>query len=552
MDNIPAYETLADAFAAEGVDTVFLLMGDGNMHWGTAMARKHGARTVHTRHEHCACAAALGYAISTGRIGVASVTCGPGFTQITTALATAAQARIPLVVLAGETPINSRWHNQAIDQAPFAAAAGAHYVSAHSPERMLDHVREAFHVARHERRPAVIGIPYDLQQKTLPSGSPYRSSRLVTPSAQPTRPSPEALQDAVDRIAAARKPIILAGRGVVQSGADAEAVALGERIGALLTTTLLAKGLFDDQAFSLGISGGFGSELSHALFAEADLVIAVGASLSAHTSDGGKLFRNATVLQIDRAPIGLHQGQPGPDMTLQCDAKAGLEAINAELDRRGAGGSGFRSADLARQIATTPADPVEQAVQPGTFHPRSVIEQLDRVVPKDWEIVSGGGHCSYFTTQMRGRRPERFHTIREFGAIGNGLSYAMGVAAAHPHGKVLLVEGDGGFLMHVQELETVRRHGLRILACILNDGAFGSEIHKLRFDGLDPGEAIFGRADLASVAQGFGLRGANIAGLDELPALFAAHRDDDRAGIWNFPISDTVMSPTMRRAHAKH
>ena len=149
------YEALAEAFLAEGVDTHFVLMGDGNMHWSTAFAKLPGVHTVHVRHEHCTVAAATAYNVATGKIAVASVTCGPGVTQLMTALPAAVRARLPMVVFAGEAPINAKFYNQYIDQAPLVAATGARYIAAHSVPRMMDYVREAFHVAKYERRPAV-------------------------------------------------------------------------------------------------------------------------------------------------------------------------------------------------------------------------------------------------------------------------------------------------------------------------------------------------------------------------------------------------------------
>src|SRR5437879_3035399 len=127
----------------------------------------------------------------------------------------------------------------------------------------------------------------------------------------------------------------------------------------------------------------------------------------------------------------------------------------------------------------------------------------------------------------------------------------MGVAAAKGHGKVVLIEGDGSLIMHIQELETIRRHGLRLLICVFNDGAYGAEIHKLRQDGLDDSGAIFGRPDFAAIARGFGLRGANVSDLGQFASLM---RDYDSAGtaeIWNVPISDQVTSPSMRRVKAR-
>jgi acetolactate synthase I/II/III large subunit len=143
MTNLPIYEMLARAFADEAVDTFFNLMGDGNWHWATALSKIDGMRAIHANHEHCACAMAIGYQRATGKTGVASVTCGPGVTQISTALATAVRANIPLVVLAGESPINAKFYNQAIDQGPIVHATGAHYVRAHSTTQEIGETKSA-------------------------------------------------------------------------------------------------------------------------------------------------------------------------------------------------------------------------------------------------------------------------------------------------------------------------------------------------------------------------------------------------------------------------
>src|ERR1700727_3188869 len=107
-------------------------MGDGNMHWSTAFAKLPGVHTVHVRHEHCAVAAATAYNVATDNIAVASVTCAPGVTQLMPALPAAARARLPMVVFAGESPINAKFYNQHIEQAPLVTASGAQYTAAHS------------------------------------------------------------------------------------------------------------------------------------------------------------------------------------------------------------------------------------------------------------------------------------------------------------------------------------------------------------------------------------------------------------------------------------
>jgi len=547
MQNIPIYEALAQAFAAEGVDTHFTLMGDGNMHWVAAMQHLPGMNTFSARHEHCACAMAMGYHLATGKVGIASVTCGPGFTQIMTALTTASRARIPLVVFAGEAPINAKWYNQALDQPPFAAACDAHYISAHSPQRMHQYVREAFYRARHDKKPVVLGVPYDLQKQPLPNIGPYQPSAPVMPHVEPAPPHPHQVDQVVGKLARAKCPIILTGRGAVLSGAANEIEEIADRAGALLATTLLARGMFDHNPFSLGISGGFARDIAREMGLKADLVLAFGTSLNYYTIDGGSMFPKADVVQIDTDPAGLAFGMKSGDLHLAADAKLAAIAILEKLRTRGKTAADIRSDELARRIRDEPADAAEFSIAPGTLDPRRVIDELDRVIPKDFDSVSGSGHQSYFHSVMRGRKPENYHAIRAFGAIGSGLSYAIGVAAARRNGRVALFEGDGSFLMHVQELEMVARHRLKLLFCIFNDGAYGAEIHKLRADGVDDSGSMFGYTDLASIARGFGLRGTTVTDVAQLGPLFDAYEAQDKAEVWNIHISDKVVSPNTRR-----
>ena len=547
------YEALAEAFVAEGVDTQFTLMGDGNMHWSTAFAKLPGVHTVHVRHEHATVAAATAYNVATGKVAVASVTCGPGVTQLMTALPAAVRGRLPMVVFAGESPINARFYNQAIDQAPLVTATGAHYIAAHSVPRMMDYVREAFHIAKHERQPVVLGIPYDLQKVEYMANQPYETSAMYEPRAGRMYPDPELVAEAVERLAAAKRPIIFGGRGVVWSGARDAVVKLADRSGALLANTLPARGLFHDHPFGLGIAGSYFSALGREIFESADLVLAVGTSLSYYTGVGhywGKAYK----IQLDDAPRGLRDGQKAADLYVKSDARVGVEAILAGLDKKlGAGkptAAAIRTEGLAHRIATEPADSMQFDVAPGLLDPRKVIDTLDAVVPKDWDVVVGGGHQAYFNAQMKGRPAERYTTIREFGAVGNGLSYALGVAAARRQGrdgKIVLFEGDGGLLFHIQELETLKRQGYRILICAMNDGGYGSEFHKLRADGIDDSLALFGRPALEKISHGFGLRGHEIRDVSVIPKLFADFVAQGESEIWNIQISDQVTAPVIRQ-----
>jgi thiamine pyrophosphate-dependent acetolactate synthase large subunit-like protein len=551
MQNIPIYEALAQAFVAEGVDTHFTLMGDGNMHWVAAMQKRDGMGTFSARHEHCAVSMAMGYQSATGKVGVASVTCGPGFTQIMTALTTASRGRIPLVVFAGEAPIHAEWFNQALDQPPFAAASGAHYISAHSPQRMYQYVREAFYIARHERKPVVLGVPYDLQKQPLPNIGQYQPSSEILPQVERTPPHPHQVDTVVDKLMRAKCPIVLAGRGVLRAGGQAEVEELAELSGALLATTLLARGMFDHNPFSLGVAGGFARDIAREVGEKADLVIAFGSSLNYYTVDGGHMYPKAEIVQVDTEPLGFAYGAKSGDLHLAADAKLAAAAIVEKLRARGKTATNIRSSELARRIRDEPPDAAEFEINPGTVDPRKVIAELDRVIPKDFDSVSGSGHQSYFHSVMRGRKPENYHAIRAFMAIGSGISYAIGVAAARGNGRVVLFEGDGSFLMHIQELEMVRRHGIKLLFCIFNDGAAGAEIHKLRAADANDSGLVFGRTDFAAIAKAFGLRGANVTDVGQFKALFDAYQAQDKAEVWDIHVSDKVVSPNTRRNNAR-
>ena len=539
------YDVLAQAFTQEGVRTCFALLGDANMNWAARLAEQ-GCRMIYVRHEHCAVAAAMAYARKTGDVAVATVTCGPGVTQVITALPAAVRARLPLVVFAGEAPLKSGWYNQEIDQAPLIKATGAAYHALHMPERMPVAVRDAFLQARRERRPVVIGVPFDLQDRpwTGPDTLP-KPSRELLPRPSPMLPHPDDVAKAAKLIAGAERVVVLAGLGAVEAGAGPACRALAAKTGGLLATTLPARGLFHEDPYCIGISGSYTPEVGLEYLKEADFVIAVGCSLAYHAGGGGQLWPKAKMLHIDIDPLAISQGQEVAKHHVRADARLGVEALTAALPARS---RSWRSEAMAKRIRDSKPDSHVFEVEPGLLDPRDVVEALEKALPREWEMVNSGGHCSWFFAQMPSRAQEKFPTIREFGAIGNGISFAMGVAAARPDRTVVLFDGDGSLMMHVQELETIKRHRLNILIVVMNDGAYGSEVHKLRAEGLPEDGSVFGYCDFAGIARGFGLAGQTFKTLHGLPKAVA---EFGAAAVWDFHVSDKVVSPTIRRAHPK-
>jgi len=535
---------LSDAFIAEGVDTHFTVMGNGNMWWSDALARKN-VRTIHARHENCAIGMASGYARRTGKVGVASITSGPGLTQIATDLTIAARTRLPLVVYSADSPLHAAFATHRFDQAPLALSTGAHFVQVRTMDLVLNDVREAFYVARFERRPVVLAVPEDFQKVRYPHLFHYVPSTDCMPDDLPQVPHPDALARVADLLRNAERPILLAGRGAIAAAPDI--VRLAERTGALLATTLQGKGMFDGHPYNIGISGAFASRLAREQFAQADAVVAIGAIMSHHTTEGGYLFPEATVAQIDKAPRGIWQAQRVADMHVRADATLAVQALLEAIPAKPVP-SAFRSAELAAELAANVFDPKEYPVPAGTVDPRQILREIDRVVPKDWDIVCGIAHFfNFVASEMGGRPPERWHMVSEFAAIGSALGTAIGVAAARGDGKVLLIEGDGSMLMHIQELETVNRHGIRMLMCVMNDGAYAAEAHKFVAAGMDPKETVHGRSDFARIAQAFGLGGATIQAPGQAQQLLDAHLAGSTATVWDVRAADNIPSAQYRR-----
>jgi thiamine pyrophosphate-dependent acetolactate synthase large subunit-like protein len=252
------YEALAKVFHTLDLGTCFALLGDANMHWAGALSDL-GARFIYTRHEHAAVAAATAYARNTDKVGFATVTCGPGLTQVMTILPIAVRARVPLVLFAGEAPLHKGWYNHMIDQAPFVQACGAHYVPLHNPDTIIqDGINAVQHAAR-ERMPVVLGVPFDVQKQDFTGDISTLQATFDFPTLDGVSPNHDAVQSVAALLQNTEKTVILAGMGATSDHALKLIVELAKVTGSLLATTLPAKGLFHDQAFSLGFAVVFSS-----------------------------------------------------------------------------------------------------------------------------------------------------------------------------------------------------------------------------------------------------------------------------------------------------
>lgn len=467
-------ESIADAVQAHGTTHVFCLMGDGNMHVMPPIAQR-GVEIVQVRHEGAAVAMAEGYSWASGRVGVASVTHGPGLTHTATSLVVASRSRTPLVLLAGETPEGA----QHIDQARFVEACEAVYrpVTAGDDAGMV--VADAYREAAAHRVPVVVGMPSRLVRQPVPA-DPH-GPRATPPVATVSQAdNVEAAGAIFDALAAARRPVLLAGRGALESDSGPVIARLAEVLGAALATTLPAKGLFDGHPHEIGISGGLAHPEGERILASADLVVALGSSAGFLTTRMGTMFPDAVLLRLDNRASGAGPGA-GENFVLG-EARATMELVLERLERAGIHHDRwFTSVSPWPECWREELEGFRPPLSVGTLDPRRAVLDIDPLLPDDAICVIANGHASGFASALlRGGHPRSTYYAQGFASIGQGLTTAIGVALGAPGRRVVVFEGDAGFMMHAQEVETAVRAGVRLTAFVLNDEAFGSEYHRLR------------------------------------------------------------------------
>ncbi|GIW05466.1 MAG: acetolactate synthase I/II/III large subunit [Dehalococcoidia bacterium] len=538
------YQLLAEAIVAEGVDVVFGVMGDGNLHLITDLVERLGVRFVAARHEAGAVAMADGYARASGRPGVCTVTHGPGLTQTGTPLTAARQARSPVVVIAGDTPPAFRLHAQNIDQHTFALASAGAIQQLRGAAHVPEDVALAFRHVRLGLGPIVLNAPVDLQlQPALPDARPTPSTERLAPP-QRRLPDPERIAAVAERIARSERPVVLAGRGAVLAGARPALLALAERIGALLATTLLAKGWFDGEPFAVGLAGGFSDDRAREILRQADLVLAFGAGLNQFTVDQGRLFPHAALVQVELDPTRVGWATLVDDAIL-ADARATAEALLAVLPPTPR--TGFRSEALRSHLAAPLLPPADVVADDG-LDPRLVARTVDAALPPRRNLVVGIGHYSGYPAIAVGVADPRDLVLPwHLGSVGLGLPVGIGVAVARPEQPTLVVEGDGGLLMSLPELETAARERIPLLVVVLDDRAYGAELHILAAEGLPTRLALFDTPDLARVAESLGCRAVRA---DTAEALRTALHAFDRTHplVVHVPVTRQVVHHEIFRA----
>ena len=536
-------EVLAEAVQAQGCSHVFGLMGDGNMHFLIALAHR-GVDVVEVRHESAAVAMAEGFGWSSGRVGICSVTHGPGLTHTATSLVVAARNRSPLVLLVAETPTGYQGA-QRYDQEAFVAACEAPYRRLAPGEDPAAVLAEVFASARAASRPVVLAVPADLLTNPAAAGTGSATPAHDRPATAPAASgSAAAAQSLLDALIQAERPVLIAGRGAMAGRTRTFATAIADQLGVGLATTLPAKGLFDGHPLDLGIAGGLSHPAAERLLREADLVVAVGASMGRSTTQSQRLFKGARVVQVAREAMEDGAG-PGAEVIVG-DAEPTLAALVDLLDVQGtARAPWFTPPGSSPECWQEDLSDFAPDVPEGTVDPRRALSAIDAAIPSDAVVIVSNGHCSGFVSAFVSTpRDGQWHTAQGFGSIGQALTSAIGAACGAPERKVVVFEGDAAFMMHAQEVETAARAGVDLTVFVLNDQALGTEYQRLLMEGDDAHLAVVAPPDLAAVGQAFGARGWTIDGRE--PADVAERALQPGLSVVEVRTARSVLSRHMR------
>ncbi|GAB0107799.1 thiamine pyrophosphate-binding protein [Nocardia sp. JMUB6875] len=518
-------EVVGRVLAELGVSQDFGVVGSGNFDLTNAL-RANGVRYIAARHESGATTMADAYARMTDTVAAVSLHQGCGLTNALTGIAEAAKSRTPLLILAADTPAASVLSNFRVDQDALAAAVGATPERIHGPGSAVADTVRAFRTARDQRRCVVLNLPLDIQAAEIPAVGfdlPERPDAV--------RPSAASISKMTALLAKSSRPVFVAGRGGRAYGVELRALA--EATGALLATSAVAHGLFRNDPWSLGISGGFATPVAAELISGADLIVGWGCALNMWTMRHGELIgAETTVVQVDSDSAALGAHRP---IHLGVHGDVGETAREALLAWSSHGGGraprpGYRTGAVADRLAREGRWRDVGYSDPSTadrIDPRTLSIALDDLLPPERIVaVDSGNFMGYPSAYLGVPDQYGFCFTQAFQSIGLGLATAIGSALARPDRLPVAALGDGGALMGIAELETVVRLGIPMLIVIYDDHAYGAEVHHFR--DADLGAVTFPDTDIAALARGAGCEAAvvrTVADLDIVPKWLAGQRN---------------------------
>jgi acetolactate synthase-1/2/3 large subunit len=506
-----AVDAIMECLKAEGVDVVFGLPGGANIPTYDAL-HDAGIRHVLVRHEAGGGHAAEGYAKATGKVGVCLATSGPGATNVVTPIQDAMMDSVPTVFITGQvrTDLLGTDGFQEADVLGITMPAVKHSFMIAHPLEIPRVLHEAFYLARSGRPgPVVVDIPTDLSRADIPY-EPVTDVHL--PGYQPTTEgNTKQIRQAAKALAAARRPVIYAGGGVVNANAAAELVELATSDRFPVTCTLMGLGAFPAPHEQwLGMLGMHGTRTANYAMDEADLICAIGARFDDRIT--GKLSEfapRAKFIHIDVDPAEISKNVPA-HIPIVGDAKNILAKLVAEY--RALEADRGRLEEWWQRIgAWQERHPLRYEDSADTeIKPQFMIQALYEATGGDAIVTSDiGQHQMWAAQYYHFDRPRRWINSGGLGTMGFGLPAAMGAKVGCPDQQVVCISGDGSFQMNIQELATCAEEGIGVKTFIMNNGYLGMvrQWQDLFWDRRYSQVARGQWPDFVKVAEGFGATG---------------------------------------------
>jgi acetolactate synthase-1/2/3 large subunit len=532
-----ASEVILEALKREGVDTIFGFPGGSVIPLYDALYES-DINHVLVRHEQGAGHAADGYARASGKVGVCLATSGPGATNLVTPIANAYMDSVPMVAITGQV---SR-HLLGLDSFQEADITGItlpvvkHSYLVKEPESLPRIVREAFHIAGTGRPgPVLIDIPVDVTKEDM-EYDPHAMPAMHLPGYKPNvKGHPKQIREAARVIAAAERPAIYAGGGVIIAEASDELreIALYGHIP--VTTTLNGKGCFpEDHHLSMGMLGMHGTQYANHAMSKADLIIAVGVRFDDRVTGNLKAFApEARFIHIDLDPAEISKNVP-VDVPIVGDAKKVLGALLLEL----------KKLELSPDRHLPWMEQVEAWKR---SHPLVVRDSVDgEIMPewavnRIWEISKGeaivctevGQNQMWAAQHYISRYPRRFISSGGLGTMGFGFPASIGAQVACPDSLVVDIAGDGSFQMTIQELATAVQHNLAVKVCILNNQYLGMvrQWQELFWNKHYSHTCMDCQPDFVKLAEAYGAEGYRATRPDELDDVLRTAFASDRPSV---------------------
>ena len=483
------------------------------------------------RHEQAAAHAADGYARASGKVGVCLATSGPGATNLVTGIGTAYMDSSPIVAITGQVPTHLIGNDafQEADIIGITMPIVKHSYQPKNPDLIPSMIKSSFEIASSGRPgPVLIDVPKEVQEGEL---TKFDDSLIETPGYNPTvKGNIKQIKKARDLIKQAKKPMILAGAGVIISNACCELKTLANTINAPVMTSLLGKGAFDEtDDLALGMLGMHGRKVSNDYINESDLLIAIGVRFSDRTTGRLDSFVPDTKvihIDIDPAEIGKNVDV---DLPIVGDARNVLSSLNKVLND-------YHSSkdvnDWTNMIKAKKQELLPRVTYDDVpLKPQRVIKEISEVLTPESILTTDVGQnqmwaAHFFNTQ----KPRKFISSGGLGTMGFGFPSAIGAKVACPDNPVVSINGDGGFLMVCQELATVREYDIPVIAVVLENRTLGMvyQWQSLLYDKRHSQTLLGNSPDFVKLAESFGVNAQRVTKPGETKeALTKAIKDNE-------------------------